>query len=526
MNDSGVLLRPGPTSRLIRERRLVPAATGVPRAFAPDVFGGGAPSLEAARAGDGDFPAAGDHPLAEQALGQLLRLRAERITAAFDAIEPLLRDLASAQFMPGFADLARARLSERLGLELPSELFASSWTAALDMRRLYAHCVMATFCRLVDQDFRRKLALAHEEESLDVLIHRWGFHAVDIAVCADGRLSGVLDYILRIPAGVVTHRRSHAGAMFDLEASLRHWEAVELRRWRDAWPNRASDPTRFLKIGVYHFSGADPEHSGCAAHGSNTRLAADRLLTRLEQFADLVGHQHGSRPAVLLIGVDTDNDAIRVHVPDRKGRMEVGRFVDNAVLFASTRAMARDPAKEAIRAAVADCAGVAQDDGSTTGMRWLCAYLLKNNLGQHGAVRALAGGRYPDGGHTERLIIVGDAIDGVQLRNLAFQAQMETVEEGALDLDVGVAILREFHQPQGLAVPILIHCAHRVDVPAAAERAQARAQRLQAAVTTRYEDLVAIGAVQVHAVTLPSAEGEFKAHPAAPQHHHQDRVLA
>ena len=93
----------------------------------------------------------------------------------------------------------------------------------------------------------------------------------------------------------------------------------------------------------------------------------------------------------------------------------------------------------------------------TEGMRWFCGYLLKNNLAQVDAVRAWHGGRYADRGHTERLIVVGDAIDDVQLRNLAFQAQMETVEEGAADLDVGIKILQPLHEPRGLAVPVLAH---------------------------------------------------------------------
>lgn len=453
----------------------------------------------------------GQHPLAEQALGRLLHERAARIEAAFDAIEPLLRELAATSSSPDFAARAQATLRERLGIEVPLDLLACRWPEMLDVRRLHARCVMETFCRLVDQDFRQRLAQVRDEDSLGEAIRRWGFHAVDVSGCADGRLSGMLDFILRIPAGVVTHRRSHAGAMFELEDSVRHWEAVELRRWRSAWPNPATEPTRFLKLGVYHFSSADPDHGGCAAHGSDTRVAAGRLLERLEAFAQAIVHLHGTAPAILLAGVDTDTDALRVHVPDARGRLSVDRFVDNAAVFESTRQLGREQAKQAIRAAVAACAGVPADDPASTGMRWLCAYLLKNNLGQHGAVRALPGGRYADAGHTERLIVVGDAIDGVQLRNLAFQAQMETVEEGARDLDIGVGILRELHAPRGLAVPVLVHASFPAELPGAAARAQARAERLRHAVVVRHAELAARGLVQVHAVALPSQEGGFPA---------------
>jgi hypothetical protein len=222
-------------------------------------------------------------------------------------------------------------------------------------------------------------------------------------------------------------------------------------------------------------------------------------------------HQHGTTPALLMVGVDTDTDAIRVHVPDVSGRISVDQFVDNAVLFEATRSLSRADGKEAIRMAVADCARVAADDPASAGMRWFCGYLLKNNLGQHAAVRALDGGRYPDAGHTERLIVVGDAIDAVQLRNLVFQAQMETVEEGAHDLDIGIRILRALHEPKGLSVPVLIHCSHRNDLPGAQGRARDRAARLRQAVAARHADLVASGLVQIHAVTLPSLESAFSA---------------
>ena len=51
--------------------------------------------------------------------------------------------------------------------------------------------------RLVDPD---------EGESNEVLIRRFGFHAVDITACADGRLAGAVDFILRVPPGSYTVR--------------------------------------------------------------------------------------------------------------------------------------------------------------------------------------------------------------------------------------------------------------------------------------------------------------------------------
>lgn len=428
------------------------------------------------------------HPLADAALTASLRAREEEIEAAFARIEPLLTGLAAQQFEPGFAPRAAEALRAQLGLAIEPAELASTWSQPLDFGRLYARCVLAVFQGLAQRDFDRSLARWHEGESAPELIRRWGFHALDITPCADGRLAGVIDFILRVPPAVVAFRKSYAGALFDVEESLRHWEAVELRRHREAVPNAASEPTRFLKIGVYHFSSGDPQHEGCAAHGSDERRAAGELLARLQAFADAVRAVHGAQASVatLLVGVDTDTDAIRVHVPDAYGATDVGRHVCARALYERTAGLAREAAKEEIRRAVAECAGVAADDAATEGMRWFCGYLLKNNLGQVDAVRRRYGGGYRERGHAERLVIVGDAFDDVQLRNLAFQAQMDTVEEGSADLAVGLRILGGSHTPRGLAVPLLVHAAYDARVPGARERAQARALRLSQAIEARF----------------------------------------
>lgn len=442
------------------------------------------------------------HPLGDDAVTSALRRRADEIEAAFAAIEPALRSLAARQLDADFVARANTELADHLGLALPAEALAATWLAPLDMRALYARLVLGTFCRLVERAFDRGLAQFSDGESAQALIHRWGFHAVDITPCADGRLSGVVDYILRVPPAVVVSRQSYAGALFDVEETLRRWESVELRRWREGLPNSADEPTRFLKIGVYHFSRADPGHEGCAAHGSDELRAASAVLERLEQFEAAVAQTHccGAAVATLLVGVDTDTDAIRVHVPDAAGRMSPGRFVDNGPLYESTRNVPRATAKDAIRDAVAACAGVAANDVPTEGMRWFCGYLLKNNIGQVDAVRTWYGYSYADRSHTERLIVVGDAVDDVQLRNLAFQAQMQSVEEGAGDLDVGLRILCNVHTDRGLAVPLLVHVRYDPRIPGAAERARLRAQRLQAAIVSRYAHLAGRGLLHVEAV--------------------------
>jgi len=445
------------------------------------------------------YPPTASHPLADPATSRMLGARAEEIEAAFARIEPALRELAAAQFEPGFAAAAAARVQREFGLNLPATAFVASWSAPLDARRLYARLVIGTFCRLIERDFDRSHATLSEGEPAEELIRRWGFHAIDVTPCADGRLSGVVDYILRIPPAVIAYRKSYAGALFDVEESLRHWETVELRRWREAKPNAADAATRYLKLGVYHYSSIAPRRQGCAAHGSDEGRAASALLERLQQLAQAVELSHccGARIAILLVGVDTDTDAIRVHVPDGSGTISIARYVDNLALYERTQGLGRESAKAAIRRAVADCAGVADDDAVSEGMRWFCGYLLKNNIAQIDAVRAWYGGPYADSGHTERLIVVGDAVDDVQLRNLAFQAQMDTVEEGSADLDIGLHILLGLNEPRSLAVPVLVHLRYDPRIPGARERAEGRARRLQSAIESRHAAGVASGAIVV-----------------------------
>jgi carboxysome shell carbonic anhydrase len=449
------------------------------------------------------------HPLHDPAHNRRLLEREDEITTAFAAIEPVLKEVAVVQYQDGYADRIQELMRSRLGFELPASCLTASWIKPLNMRGLYAYSVFQTFRRLAERDFDRSSASLAEGEPADEVIRKWGFHAIDIAPCADGRLSGVVDYILRVPPSVVAYRKSFAGALFDVEEGLRHWEEIELRRHREGVPNRADEATRYLKIGVYHTSSSDPAHEGCAAHGSDERKSAQALLDRLNAFAQAIENTHccGASVATLLIGVDTDSDAIRLHVPDARGAMSPERYVDNRVLFEATHDMGREQAKEAIRIAVAEAAGAAPDDAATEGMRWFCGYLLKNNMAQIEYVRAYHGGRYADLGHTERFITVGDSFDDVQLRNLAYQAQMETIEEGAADMDVGIKIFRRVNMARDLPIPVFVHFRYDGKVPGSRERAARRGQRLERAIHTRYPDLAREGWLYTYATVQDRASG-------------------
>ena len=56
-------------------------------------------------------------------------------------------------------------------------------------------------------------------KSFQSFLYQCGFHLLDITPCADGRLAHAISYALRIPFSSV-RRRSHAGALFDIEKQL------------------------------------------------------------------------------------------------------------------------------------------------------------------------------------------------------------------------------------------------------------------------------------------------------------------
>ena len=77
-----------------------------------------------------------------------------------------------------------------------------------------------------------------------------GFHLLDVTPCADGRLAHSISYVLRIPFSAV-RRRSHAGAMFDVENTVNRWVKTEHKRYRENLPNSAHEHTSYLKVVLY-----------------------------------------------------------------------------------------------------------------------------------------------------------------------------------------------------------------------------------------------------------------------------------
>ncbi len=437
------------------------------------------------------------HPLADLRANTELERFEKNIKGHFEAIFPVLKKLANLQHEEDFPVQAQAYSRKTLGYELPQDQLENAWVCGLDMRSIYAHCVFGALRVSIDRCTESLLAQEQEAIAARKFILDCGFHCVDVTSCSDGRLKGLFKYILRLPLTALTMRDAYAGGLFDVEANIRRWESVELSRFRSGEPVPADAGTRYLKVVVYHYSSSDPTHQGCAAHGSNDRLAAEAGLALLYEFRKAIENSFccGASIDILLIGVDTDTDAIRIHVPDGNGDISVFRYVDNAKVYQDTLNLNADDARikvdEIVRNTIDAAGGCPAGVGQPhEGMRRFIVNLLINNLSQIEYVNDIYGGRYPDIGHAERYISVGDGFHEVQVRNLAYYAHLHSVEEGAADLDVGIKIFKELNVTKGLPVPVAIHYRYDSKVPGSRKRMLNKCKRVKAAIESRYADLV------------------------------------
>lgn len=447
----------------------------------PGAVGGGQPSL---RGGVG-----GSHALVRADENARLHDYERGVKASFDAIVPTLKRVSALQHEENFELQAQRIAKDQLGFELPEQVLADAWVDQLDMRRLFAWCVFKVYERFCDDFFGNDpLGAPGEEERFQESLQECGFHTLDISPCADGRLAHVIRYVLRLPFRAV-RRKSYAGAMFDIEDSIEKWVETEMLRFREGRPNTADAPTRYLKTVVYHYSSVDPEHEGCAAHGSDTERAAQAGLERLQAFQQAIQNSFccGASIDLLLIGLDTDTDAIRAHLPNAAGEIDTGRYVDAADLYDATRYLAAGEAQERVLQAVRDV------NDAPDGMVRLVAQLLENNFSQIEYVRNYHGRHYEDIGHAERFIGAGIGFEEVQLRNLTYFAYLDTVEEAAPDLDVGVKIFSKLNVARGLPIPVVVRYDYHNRVPGARERAVEHCQRVADALADRYEDLTRQG---------------------------------
>ena len=429
--------------------------------------------------------AAGEHPLTDRLGNERLWDYERSVKQAFDDIVPVLKRVASERCEPDFTERAQAIAGRELGFALPEHILEAAWATGLDMRRLFAWCVFETYHRTSDRFYTDDPLGGRDGAGFQAFLQQCGFHLMDVTPCADGRLAHAISYVLRLPYGAV-RRKSYAGALFDIENTVEKWIETELMRFREGLPNKADEPTRYLKVVLYHFSSVDPAHQGCAAHGSDDEAAAREGWERLTAFRQAIenGFCCGASVDLLLVGMDTDTDAIRVHVPDRDGGCELDHWLDAAKVHEITRGLSADEGRariaELVRAHAAG--GSAPDDG----MVRLIARLIENNLSQIDYVRRFHGGSYADLGHAERFIGAGIGFEEIQLRNLTYFAYLTTVEEGAADLDVGIKIFTGLNISRSLPVPIVVRYDYHGSVPGARERAVAHCQRIAEALKARY----------------------------------------
>ena len=436
---------------------------------------------------------AGSHPLCRSGENAQLHAYERTVKDAFDGIVPILKEISALQHEADFVVLAQRIARSKLGFELPDSILEGAWVEQLDMRRLFAWCVFQTYRRFCDDFFANDPLANADADGFDAFLQACGFHTLDISPCADGRLAHVIRYVLRLPHRAV-RRKSYAGALFDIEDSIEKWVETEMLRYREGRPNLADAPTRYLKAVVYHYSSVDPAHEGCAAHGSDTQKAARAGLDRLDGFREAVENSFccGASIDLLLIGLDTDTDAIRVHLPDGAGDLSLERYVDALDLYHDTRGMSAGDATAAIVAALQHAA-----PQSAAGMQQLVARLIENNISQIVYVKDAHGEHYPDIGHAERFIGAGVGFEEIQLRNLMYFAYLNTVEEATPDTDVGIKIFTGLNVSRGLPVPIVVRFDYHSRVPGARDRAVERCARVAEALKSRYADLAEKGLLHI-----------------------------
>ena len=422
------------------------------------------------------------HALVDEELNRRLYVYEETVRGRFTPIVDTLKTISAFQHELDFVPRAQRMAQDRLGYELPSELLDQAWVSGLDLRTLHSYCIFRSFKECIDSADADQ-APWRDRMLIDAdFIRSCGYHTVDVSPCADGRLQGLLPFVFRVSPGSPVFVKAYAGALFDVEGDVTDWNQRELMRLA------ANDKGNYLKIAVYHYSSSNPGQLGCAAHGSNDEYAMRAGAERLAELRAAIENTYGrgAAPATLLVGMDTDTDAIRVHLPDSDGDHCSMRFVESATLFRDTLGMTAAAAREELARAVvhaeADC-------GTSSGMRQFILRLLEANLSQVQYVIQHHDGRYSVIGHNERFICTGEAMSELQLRNKFYFAHLDTVEEGAADLDVGIQIFASLNIRRGLAVPVLVHFHYSSRVPGAAARAVARCRRVRKAIEARYAKL-------------------------------------
>lgn len=443
------------------------------------------------------------HQLVNHEQNQWLRQYEVETKTRFDEIESVLKEILISRNQSDFVSWANQQLFAKLGVVLSEEEWQSGlrMQAQMGFQSLYAATLFAQFMKMSHDFFVNDPLEGQKKDEAEQVFKEAGFHAVGIAPCADGRLAHILSYVLRIPYALA-RRKAHAGVMFDVSESVRNWVFIEHTRFRDGVPNSANEPTRYLKIAVYHFSKADPTHQGCAAHGSDDHKAAEAALQKLKDFKQAIENRFGCGSTVqtLLLGLNTDDDSMKVHVPNANGDICLQRYVDTAKLYQATEDQSEQAALETLETAVYAANQTQGSSAPQPQLVKLIRWLIVNNFSQIAYVNEYESGCYSDLGHAERFIGVGNGFEEVQLRNLTYYSFLDTVEEGVNDVDVGIKIFKGLNVKKGLPIPIVIRCDYDGRVPGSKERAEAKAMRIERALQNRYQELMASGLL----LTLPT----------------------
>lgn len=427
-----------------------------------------------------------EHALVDQELNRRLYAYENQVRGRFSPIVDTLKTLAALQHELDFVARAQRVAQDRLGYALPLDLLENAWAAGLDLRALHSYCIFRSFKECIEQAEADQMPWRDRMLIDAAFIQSCGYHTVDISPCADGRLQGLLPFVFRMASNDAVYVKAYAGALFDVEGDVADWTQRELLRLSGGFAG--GDSGNYLKIAVYHYSTSNPCQQGCAAHGSNDGLATQAATDRLAELRGAIENTYGrgAAPDTLMIGMDTDTDAIRVHLPDSESANCPMRFVESAALFHETLGMSAADARSAIDLAIV---AAEKSCGLQPGMRKLITRLLEANLSQIQYVIQHHEGRYAVIGHNERFICAGEAMAELQLRNKFYFAHLDTVEEGAPDMDVGIKIFTGLNISRGLAVPVLVHFHYSSRVPGARERAVTRCKRVQAAIQARYPQL-------------------------------------
>ncbi|MCG5502224.1 carboxysome shell carbonic anhydrase, partial [Ectothiorhodospira lacustris] len=358
----------------------------------------------------GDVPGSVHHPLAESATHGRLHAFERVFEGKLEALIPALREMQYQAMGPDHARRIQAMAQDRLGFAWPDEVVERSWVGGLDVRLLYAHGIFRILSQMVEGAWRDCPAPIMDVEAVLGDLLDCDVHAMVASACPDGRLMGLKRLILRLP-GLQVRPCARVGGFFDVESQVEHWRYCELLRHLEGVPVPANVPSRYLKVCVYHFRSLQPSDPFCCEAGGTAESRASLLLDRLRSFRESSGNGLSRPPPLdtLLIGVDTDTDGIRVHVPDAHGRMRADVFVDSLTLYRQTLSLEPRMASlrlyQSIHHAVRDLGGDGPGgEPPREGLVRLMALLLQGNLSQLDYLHLYRGGRHAQGERAERLV--------------------------------------------------------------------------------------------------------------------------